>query len=96
VIEGVSYGRRETTTFVRALRVTGFTAPLPVDGLPVDGLPVDGLPVDGLPVDGLPVDDLINGCIFLTWMRQHFDPTLAPEDIVVMDQLSSHKVKDVR
>ena len=76
MIEGVSYGRRETTTFVRALCVTGFTAPLPVHGLPVD--------------------DLINGYIFLTWMRQHFDPTLAPEDIVVMDQLSSHKVKGVR
>jgi len=86
VIEGVSYGRRETTTFVRALRVTGFTAPLPVHGLPVHGLPVHGLPVD----------DLINGYIFLTWIRQHFDPTLAPEDIVVMDQLSSHKVKGVR
>ena len=86
MIEGVSYGRRETTTFVRALRVTGFTAPLPVHGLPVHGLPVHGLPVD----------DLINGYIFLTWIRQHFDPTLAPEDIVVMDQLSSHKVKGVR
>jgi len=31
VIEGVPFGRRKTTTFVRALRVTGFTAPLTVD-----------------------------------------------------------------
>ena len=40
MIEGVSFGRRETTTFVGALRVT---APLTVDGLTVDGLTVDGL-----------------------------------------------------
>jgi len=67
VIDGVSFGRRETTTFVGALRVT---APLTVDGLTVDGLTVDGLTVDGptvdgLTVDGLTVDGLINGCIFL-------------------------------
>jgi len=71
VIDGVSFGRRETTTFVGALRVTGFTAPLTVDGP-------------------------INGCIFLAWVRQHLVPTLAPGDIVVMDHLSSHKVKGVR
>ena len=74
--DGVSFRRWETTTFVGALRVTGFTAPLTVDGLTVDGP--------------------INGCIFLAWLRQHLVPTLAPGDIVVMDQLSSHKVKGVR
>jgi len=76
VSDGVSFRRWETTTFVGALRVTGFTAPLTVDGLTVDGP--------------------INGCIFLAWLRQHLVPTLAPGDIVVMDQLSSHKVKGVR
>ena len=96
MIDGVSFGRPETTTFVGALRVTGFTAPLTVDGLTVDGLTVDGLTVDGLTVDGLTVDGPFNGCIFLAWLRQHLVPTLAPGDIVVMDQLSSHKVKGVR
>ena len=33
---------------------------------------------------------------FLAWLRQHLVPTLAPGNIVVMDQLSSHKVKGVR
>ena len=38
MIEEVSFGRRETRTFVEALHVTRFTAPLTVDGLTVDGL----------------------------------------------------------
>lgn len=71
VVEGVPFGRWETTTFVGALRSTGFIAPLTVDGP-------------------------INGQIFLAWVRQHLIPTLRPEDIVVMDNLSSHKVKGVR
>ena len=76
MIEGVPFAHRETTTFVGALRVTSFTAPLTIDVLTVDGP--------------------INGCIFLAWVRQHLVPTLAPGDIVVMDHLSSHKVKGVR
>lgn len=36
VIEAVPFGRWETTTFVGALRATGFTAPLTVDG-PING-----------------------------------------------------------
>jgi len=80
VIEGVSFGRRETRTFVEALHVTRFTAPLTVDGLTVDGPTVDGL---------------FNGCIFLTWVWKHFVPTLAPGDIVAVDHLPSHKVKGV-
>ena len=71
VIEGVPFGRWETTTFVGALRATGFTAPLTVDGP-------------------------INGRIFLAWVQQHLVPTLTPGDIVVMDNLSSHKVQGVR
>ena len=80
MIEGVSFGRRETRTFVEALHVTRFTAPLTVDGLTVDGPTVDGL---------------FNGCIFLTWVWKHFVPTLAPGDIVAVDHLPSHKVKGV-
>jgi hypothetical protein len=76
VIEGVPFAHRETTTFVGALRVTSFTAPLTIDVLTVDGP--------------------INGCIFLAWVRQHFVPTLAPGDIVVIDHPSSHQAKGVR
>lgn len=71
VIEGVPFGRWETTTFVGALRATCFTAPLTVDGP-------------------------INGRIFLAWVQQHLVPTLTPGDIVVVDNLSSHKVQGVR
>ena len=41
MIEGVSFGRRETRTFVEALHVTRFTAPLTVDGPTVDS-PING------------------------------------------------------
>ena len=71
VIEGVPFGRWETTTFVGALRATGFTAPLTIDGP-------------------------INGRIFLAWVQQHLVPMLTQGDIVVMDNLSSHKVQGVR
>ena len=81
MIEGVPFAHRETTTFVGALRVTGFTAPLTIDVLTIDVLTVDGP---------------INGCIFLAWVRQHLVPTLAPGDIVVIDHPSSHQAKGVR
>jgi len=44
----------------------------------------------------LTIDGPINGCIFLAWGRQHFVPTLAPGDIVVIDHPSSHQAKGVR
>ena len=71
VVEGVPFGRWQTTTLVGALRSTGFTAPLTVDGP-------------------------INGQIFLAWVRQHLVSTLQSGDVVVLDNLSSHKVKGVR
>ena len=91
MIEGVPFAHRETTTFVGALRVTGFTAPLTIDVLTIDVLTIDVLTVDVLTVDGP-----INGCIFLAWVRQHLVPTLAPGDIVVIDHPSSHQAKGVR
>jgi len=66
LIENTPCGRWQTTTFLGALRATGFVAPLTVDGA-------------------------INGRI-----EQHLVPTLSPGDIVVMDNLSSHKVAGVR
>jgi transposase len=44
----------------------------------------------------LTVDGAINGALFLAWVEQHLAPTLQSGDIVVMDNLSSHKVKGVR
>lgn len=42
------------------------------------------------------IDGAINGDIFLAYIRQMLVPTLKPGDIVVMDNLSSHKVAGVR
>jgi transposase len=71
LIEKVPSGRWQTTTFLGALRVEGFIAPLTVDGA-------------------------INGELFRAWVEQHLAPALRPGDIVVMDNLSSHKVAGVR
>ena len=66
----VPYGRWETTTFLGAMRTTGFIAPLCVEGA-------------------------INGCIFRAWVEQHLVEDLRSGDIVVMDNLSSHKTAGV-
>lgn len=44
----------------------------------------------------LTVEGAITGDIFRAWVQQHLVPTLAPGDIVVMDNLSSHKVPGIR
>ena len=41
-------------------------------------------------------DGPMNGETFLAWVEQFLVPTLRRGDIVVMDNLSSHKVKGVR
>jgi transposase len=41
-------------------------------------------------------DGPINGCSFLAYIRQCLAPTLKPGDIVVMDNLGSHKSQAVR
>ena len=71
LIEKTPCNRWETTTFLGALRVEGFVAPLTVDGP-------------------------INGPLFLAWIKQQLAPVLKSGDIVVMDNLSSHKVAGVR
>lgn len=71
LLEKTPCGRWQTTTFLGALRVQGFVAPLTVDGA-------------------------INGALFRAWVEQHLAPTLSPGDVVVMDNLSSHKVRGVR
>ena len=64
------YGRWETTTFLGAMRSTGFVAPLCVEGA-------------------------INGQLFEAWVEQHLARTLRAGDVVVMDNLSSHKSRRV-
>lgn len=44
----------------------------------------------------LVIDGAVNGDIFLAYVRQHLVPTLRKNDIVVMDNLSSHKLDGVR
>jgi len=66
LIARVPYGRWETTTFLGAMRSTGFVAPLCVEGA-------------------------INRSLFQAWVEQHLVKVLRPGDVVVMDNLSSHK-----
>jgi len=42
------------------------------------------------------LDGAINGAVFLAYIEQFLVPTLRPGDIVVMDNLGSHKVAGVR
>ena len=41
-------------------------------------------------------DQPINAASFTAWVEEHLCPTLMPGDIVVMDNLSSHKKPAVR
>ena len=66
----IPYGRWETTTFLGAMRSTGFVAPLCIDGP-------------------------VNGRLFRAWVEQHLIDVLRAGDIVVMDNLSSHKTAGV-
>ena len=44
----------------------------------------------------LTIDGPITGALFRAWVEQHLAPALKPGDIVVMDNLSSHKVVGIR
>lgn len=70
LIESVPHAKWETTTFLGAIRNTGFIAPLCVNGP-------------------------INGAVFKAWVEQHLIRDLRQGDIVIMDNLSSHKVAGV-
>ncbi|HEX8467823.1 MAG TPA: transposase, partial [Allosphingosinicella sp.] len=41
-------------------------------------------------------DGPVNGQLFTAWVEQFLVPTLSPGDIVIMDNLGSHKGKAVR
>lgn len=70
LVEKTPCGRWSTTTFLGAIRSSGFVAPLCVEGA-------------------------INGRLFLAWVQQHLARELREGDVVVMDNLSSHKVAGV-
>jgi transposase len=71
LVAAVPHGHWKTSTFVAALRTTGLTAPLVLDGA-------------------------MNGDTFRAYVEQILAPTLAPGDLVVMDNLASHKVSGIR
>ena len=54
-----------------------------------------GLRQDGLVAPCI-LEGAINGEIFLAYVEQMLVPTLSPGDIVIMDNLTSHKVAGVR
>lgn len=70
LVEYLPHGHWKTTTFVGAIRASGWVAPLVVDRA-------------------------INGSTFLAWVEQHLCKALRAGDVVVMDNLASHKVKGV-
>jgi transposase len=44
----------------------------------------------------LVIDGAVNGDVFVAYVEQHLAPSLRPGDVVVMDNLSSHKRAAVR
>ena len=42
------------------------------------------------------IDGPINGCLFLAYVEQMLVPTLQPGDVVIMDNLGSHKRQAIR
>ena len=71
LVAKVPHGHWKTTTFLAALRTSGLTAPLVIDGP-------------------------VNGDLFLAYVQQQLVPTLQAGDVVIMDNLSSHKKAGVR
>lgn len=56
---------------------------------------VAALRIDGLTAPTV-VDGALNGDTFVAYVRQQLVPTLRPGDVVVMDNLSSHKRSEVK
>jgi transposase len=67
----IPHGHWKTITFVGGFTLSGFIAPLLLDGP-------------------------MNGECFRAWVEQMLVPMLVHDDIVVMDNLSAHKVAGVR
>jgi transposase len=83
-----------TRRYGRCLRGQRLDAPLPHGHWKTTTF-VGGLTGRGL-IAPCVVDGAMNGVIFSAWTEQILAPTLHPGDIVVMDNLSAHKVAGVR
>jgi transposase len=55
---------------------------------------IAGLRQDGMTAPCV-LDGAINGRSFLAWVEQFLAPTLSPGDLVILDNLSSHKIAGV-
>jgi len=71
LVADLPHGHWKTTTFIGALGIDGFRAPLVIDGA-------------------------LDGPMFRAYVRQVLVPELRPGDIVIMDNLPSHKVSGIR
>lgn len=71
LVAKVPYGHWKSTTFVGALGLRGWVAPLTIDGA-------------------------LNGELFRSYVEQHLAPQLCEGDVLICDNLSSHKVAGVR
>lgn len=47
-------------------------------------------------ISPLVIDGAVNGALFLNYVRQQLAPALEPGDILILDNLASHKVRGVR
>ncbi len=56
---------------------------------------IAGLRHDGLVAPGV-FDGAVNGAMFQAYVERVLAPTLRPDDVVIMDNLGSHKVAGVR
>ena len=83
-----------TRRYGRAPRGQRLVAPVPHGHWKTSTF-VAGLRATGLTAP-LVVDGAMNGDIFRTYVEQVLAPTLAPGDIVILDNLGSHKVAGVR
>ena len=80
---GFPHGHRKTTTLIAGLRLDGMVAPLAI---------VLGPMAD----NGSLLDGPINGDWFEAYVRRVLAPTLRAGDVVIMDNLSSHKRASIR
>ena len=87
LVTAAPHGHWRTTTFVAGLRSTGLVAP------PSGGFAAGCFAV-GSP-KAMVLDGPMNGPAFLAYVEQFLAPTLRRGDVVVMDNLSAHKVAGV-
>ncbi len=86
----LTYGRRYGRRYGRALAGRRLDQAVPLHGGPNVTL-IAALTPDGLGAL-MSVDGAVNGDVFTAYLDQVLGPTLRPGDVVVLDNLSVHKV----